>query len=533
MSVHEGHEGPEHPAVDAHQDADMGPSLGPPFFDPPAPIEGRLARADAEELGRTIQSVATAQAQTDARFLDLIGAFDAGEAITHFHQIKSTVHWLSWACSMALGTAREHVRVARALRTLPRTRELLAEGRLTYSKVREITRIAELMREEELCDLALEMTASQLARTVRAYRAAPGTRINQEDQRRLLWRESENGMVRLSVCLSAEEAALVRAALDTAASHQHPDQDASDMLPHPDGSGVDEGPSTRSRPQAPDLVQALVDVATGYLTADLTELGDDRHLVVVHVNADQLTDSPTTAAAGESSGSTEAATPETSPNVPAGTRGGSSARSECFIEDAGPGRVPIEPETAARLTCNGQLLGAIIGTHGQVLALGRTRRRASRAQRRALRIRDHGMCQFPGCHVTTHLEAHHIIPWLPQGLTDLTNLILLCKRHHMCCHEGGISIVARHETGSGSTGRASGHWQFLMPDGRAVQPPASWLSPEGAQRTLIRDLQRWFDVNQEGPPRVFPPHGGAGFSLFECAQVLFDITLPIDEPSSA
>ncbi|NCD17014.1 MAG: hypothetical protein EOL91_06835 [Actinobacteria bacterium] len=46
---------------------------------------------------------------------------------------------------------------------------LMREGRLSFSKVREVTRLAGRVDEEELCELALEMTASQLARTVRAF----------------------------------------------------------------------------------------------------------------------------------------------------------------------------------------------------------------------------------------------------------------------------------------------------------------------------------------------------------------------------
>ena len=69
---------------------------------------------------------------------------------------------------------------------------------------------------------------------------------------------------------------------------------------------------------------------------------------------------------------------------------------------------------------------------------GRTKRLVSTAQRRALMIRDHGMCQYPGCHQTRHLKAHHLIPWILGGRTDLENLILLCQWHHTAVHEGGI-----------------------------------------------------------------------------------------------
>ena len=54
----------------------------------------------------------------------------------------SCAQWLSWKCQLSSGTAREHVRVARALRDLPVIRARFAAGRLSYAKVRALTRIA-------------------------------------------------------------------------------------------------------------------------------------------------------------------------------------------------------------------------------------------------------------------------------------------------------------------------------------------------------------------------------------------------------
>src|SRR5215207_282325 len=72
--------------------------------------------------------------------------------------------------------------------------------------------------------------------------------------------------------------------------------------------------------------------------------------------------------------------------------------------------------------------------------LRRSRRLVSKAQRRALMIRDQ-MCRYPGCHSTRHLKAHHVVPWILGGRTDLVNLILLCQWHHTTVHEGGVTIT--------------------------------------------------------------------------------------------
>ena len=112
-----------------------------------------------------------------------------------------------------------------------------------------------------------------------------------------------------------------------------------------------------------------------------------------------------------------------------------------------------EAETARRLACDADVMGAVVDAEGQVLALGRTQRLVSRAQRRALMIRD-GMCQYPGCHQTRHLKAHHLVSWADGGPTDLDNLILLCQWHHTAVHEGGMRIVPAVEPPPGAVGNS-------------------------------------------------------------------------------
>jgi len=220
-------------------------------------LETKVSPRDrAYELGRQLQSLAAAQASLDHDFCVLVDQFDAVGAIAHFDGIKSTAHYLAWACSMNATVAREHVRVARALRGMPKVKELFRQARLSYSKVRELTRLADLVDEGELCELALELTASQLARTVSAYRLAAGTRIQALPERRYSSQPTGDGMVRISVVLPAEQAALIDAAIEAAARSASEEGAWADVLPTPDE------PAPR---QAPDRVQALVDVAVSYL----------------------------------------------------------------------------------------------------------------------------------------------------------------------------------------------------------------------------------------------------------------------------
>jgi hypothetical protein len=71
-----------------------------------------------------------------------------------------------------------------------------------------------------------------------------------------------------------------------------------------------------------------------------------------------------------------------------------------------------------------------------VLDVARRSRLATTARRRAVRIRDGG-CVYPGCDRPVEwCDVHHIDAWSDSGATDLDNLVLVCRRHHVACHEG-------------------------------------------------------------------------------------------------
>jgi len=88
--------------------------------------------------------------------------------------------------------------------------------------------------------------------------------------------------------------------------------------------------------------------------------------------------------------------------------------------------------------------GVIVQAPGE-MNLGRTKRHASRDQRRALRGLYRG-CAIPGC--ATHFDRckiHHIIWWSKGGFTDLANLLPVCVHHHHKIHDTGWNIeLDRH-----------------------------------------------------------------------------------------
>src|SRR5919206_2377746 len=130
-----------------------------------------LSRLTVAALAREITAGAVRLAAATAAWLRLVADFDEREGWGEYG-IRSCAHWLAWQCGMGPGTAREHVRVARALRRLPLIDEAFAAGRLSYSKVRALTRVAEPGTEAALLDFALEATASQTERVVRQWRRA-------------------------------------------------------------------------------------------------------------------------------------------------------------------------------------------------------------------------------------------------------------------------------------------------------------------------------------------------------------------------
>ncbi|MBA2388131.1 MAG: hypothetical protein H0V69_13715 [Acidimicrobiia bacterium] len=98
---------------------------------------------------------------------------------------------------------------------------------------------------------------------------------------------------------------------------------------------------------------------------------------------------------------------------------------------------PVEPTTIARLCCDAIIRAVTLSADGtEVLAMGRTRRTATLAQRRALRAIYRG-CAIDGCDTRFDwCQIHHVNVWIPEGLTDLDNLAPLCNRHHHQVHEG-------------------------------------------------------------------------------------------------
>ena len=126
---------------------------------------------DDDALAAAVSTLAAHIHAATYRLLALIAELDRRE-VWSAQGALTCAHWLSWACGIDTHTAREKVRVARALTELPLLSEALAKGELGYSKVRALTRIATSENEADLLNIGLHGTAQHVEKFVRLHRRA-------------------------------------------------------------------------------------------------------------------------------------------------------------------------------------------------------------------------------------------------------------------------------------------------------------------------------------------------------------------------
>ncbi|MFI5697881.1 DUF222 domain-containing protein [Kribbella sp. NPDC051586] len=92
-----------------------------------------------------------------------------------------------------------------------------------------------------------------------------------------------------------------------------------------------------------------------------------------------------------------------------------------------------------RLACDAKIIPLVLGTNSEPLDVGRAERLVTRAMRRALNTRDKGcvVCGAP----PIQCDAHHLTSWIDGGETKISNLVLLCRRHHIDLHAGDWTIT--------------------------------------------------------------------------------------------
>ena len=527
----------------------------PPIIQHPAPPPaGAPGAPDLDLLGNRIaERSARIQAATYELLCDL-REFDRRHGWEGF---RSCAHWLNWRIGLDLGAAREKLRVAAALADLNHLSAAMACGRLSYSIVRALTRVATPATEARLIAVACGATAAQVERLVRAWREAD--RAAQPDaeklrlaRRMLSTRVDDDGMLVLRARLTPEVGAVVLRALE-AALEQVP------------AAGEDDQDSGIGQRRA----DALGLVAESALAGGLDPgTAGDRFQVTVHVDAAGLAarEAPTDArhvsaeiAPGEQAASEPeepaAAAADQAPIERAGgplgvptthgrdqvasaadldagqaliepTGGLHRAEATCGCDRTAPvsdpeagqavieqaGGLHVGARAARRVACDAGLVVVHHGADGGVLDVGRRTRTIPTALRRALESRDRNQCQFPGC-TSRHCDAHHVVHWADGGETRLSNLVSACRFHHRALHEEGFQVVAD----------GAGQFQFLRPDGvplPAVAPAPCW---EGAGEPLAPTVARLAAAGISiGPHTATPEWYGEPLDVTAALDVLWE-----------
>ena len=465
---------------------------------------------ELRQLGERIADLAASINAAEGRMMALLADFDRRGGWKD--DFGSCAEWLAWRTGIKIGPARERVRAARALEDLPRTAEALRRGRLSYAKVRAITRAATPESEDKLLEFARTASAARLEQRVRMWKqlSREGELTAEQVRHRnraLSVFVDGDGMYVVRGRLEPEVGAVLRRALEAAGDALYRREERVGEEVRQDGhaesrmgteASAREG--ARAWDAAPTPKQRWAD-ATGLMAeralaagfGEDSEEGTDesgtraeRYQVVIHTEAATLAeegepgrsdlDGVRVAAETSRRMACDAAVVEMVHGKPEALHGKPEAvhgKSETVHGNAGMTRGTVNPMHGKAPSVSDMATRGP-GASGQVLSVGRKTRTVPPHIRRALEERDRG-CRFPGC-ASRFTEAHHVRHWADGGETRLSNLLLLCRRHHRAVHEGRVRVC---------TDRA-GLALFFTRKGRAMAdaPEATGMIGSGARASL-------------------------------------------------
>ncbi|MFN2539850.1 MAG: HNH endonuclease [Mycobacteriales bacterium] len=407
-----------------------------------------------DELRDEVVTWAARVAAGEARLIALIGELETRGAWGGVG-VLSCAHWLSWRCGMGLGAARERVRVAVALRSLPAVADRFAAGGLTWTQVRAITRVCTPDDQQTWLDLAAACSGAQIERLVQAVRRSEAAAEDAADperaaaRRRPVVRTRPDGRVAVTFVLEAEEATVVLAGMERVLDAAKAEVAA---LPVPEQEELDL--MERSEPPMPRRTTVGVFLSDEERAARKAwheacmEVADHNLRVREQRTARQLARAKAAATAGL-------------PEKPTWTD--ALLRLAVGALDA-PGPLPVGVKERLRVCVDplsgwARLRDGALLPPGRVDApawplgpveltafdKGRSMREVPLPLRRLLGQVDGERCRMPGCTRVTRLHAHHVRYWSQGGRTDLANLVLVCSRHHNLIHAEGFQLVLRSD----------------------------------------------------------------------------------------
>lgn len=409
------------------------------------------------------------------------------------HGMKSTAHWLHARFGIALGAAREKVRVARALAELPSVAETFSRGQISYSKVRALTRISTPDNETELLRVAERSTAADMEQLCKEYRQLeklqnPEWPAIQYRMRRLGWYWDEEGMLVIEGRLPPAEGALFIKLMECKRDQLYREEQARKREAQTSGEQSSESAEevdnrTAAERRADTLLASFEEDRNEGDAEPRTLPGVARTQVMLHVVVDANTQVD------------DAEPSQTETRDSALSRRRPDVRLE-------PGPV-IGASTARRLCCDAAKVLMVENAAGDPLSVGRQSRIVPWHIRKALEQRDGG-CRFPGCTEKRYVDAHHIEHWVDGGETSLANCCLICRHHHRLLHEEGYGC----ENVDGEIRFYDPHGQRLdvgteLPVAFGFTTSADVSAETRGQTQFIRDGDRDADVDPWPNSRMF------------------------------
>ncbi len=366
----------------------------------------------AEDRGAWLVEHRWAMDRGESSWLAALGEFDAGQGWAADRQLSGAA-WLMWRTGMARPTAYEKLRTAGQLRRRPIVAAAFADGRLSYSAVRAVTRMDDPDPDVDvaLVGLAEAGTIADVERAVRFYQLhADQHRPPPDPERRRGLRicRHGDGTTTIEVTLTDLEAEEVAAALQAYL-------DLSAPPPSPAPAGTSDAPGTSGESPTGDNSDPTGETGEAAEGREESPTGDRSARTGGGVDwparrADAFVDLARSALAHAGQGHAMGADRYLVHLV---------HRSTELVDGT-----PIDDLTAARVACDASKVD-----------FGRKTRVWSTPQRRAILVRDRGICRFPGCeHRIT--DIHHLLPWSEGGPTEVANGLLVCGRHHTHLHRG-------------------------------------------------------------------------------------------------
>ena len=346
----------------------------------------------AEEVGFDLVHLRHQSDRLEVEFSKLASEFAATDEYLASGSI-SPIHWIRHNCRMGSGAAADRVAVGDQAAGMPLSVDAVEAGDIGFAHLTLIARTASAVEEAspgrgidepKLLAKARDLSVGRFrnfcshARHMAASAAFVAGEISAVEARYFEIKLGEDGLYSLRGTLDGEGGATLRAALEPLARRS--------------GQGDDRN---RGRRLADALIELGAHSGGGGVRAQL-----------------QVTTSLETLL----------------------QRAGAPAAD---LEHA----LPISAKAVERLACDCNVTRILLNADSCVIDVGRSRRNISGPMRKALKTRDKG-CGWPGCdRLATWTSGHHIVFWTRGGPTELSNLVLLCYRHHWMVHEGAWQLV--------------------------------------------------------------------------------------------